>query len=437
MGRRGLYLSWLVFSGLLGGANAIAQVDPQTRTLGNIALVNGQWFNGTDFERKTFYSIDGRFSLTKPKRVDRTLDLNNLWIVPPFAEGHNHDIGQGTEAMQRAAVEKYLKAGVFYVLIAGNIPLTNEEKQRLKLNSPASVDAKFANGQLISHDGVTVSFAKSFLIPRGYAPGHTEESLRDLRYFEVDTDSELETKWPLILSFQPDFIKVILNYSDQHEHWKNDPAYHNQRGLDPKLVAAVVTKAKAVKLPTLAHTLNAHDFHIAVTSGVDIVVHFPVLLLRESKDKQEVCIPIDARDAQLAAQKNIAVVTTTALMFRAPPPPERKSVLDNCEQLQKEGLRLLHEAGVVIAIGSDVPSDSSVEEFNYLRSLNVFDNITLLKMWVENTPKMIFPNRKLGKLAEGYEASFLALEGNPLEDLDNVCKITMRFKQGKLLENNW
>jgi len=35
---------------------------------------------------------------------------------------------------------------------------------------------------------------------------------------------------------------------------------------------------------------------------------------------------------------------------------------------------------------------------------------------------------------EGYEASFLALEGNPIEDLRNLHRIKLRFKQGVLLE---
>ena len=52
-----------------------------------------------------------------------------------------------------------------------------------------------------------------------------------------------------------------------------------------------------------------------------------------------------------------------------------------------------------------------------------FPNRTLL-------PKTIFPERKIGHLAEGFEASFLVLEGNPLEEFDHVKDITMRFKQG-------
>ena len=44
-------------------------------------------------------SIDGRFTLKKPVRVDRVLNLSGTWIIPPFAEAHNHNIR--TEVKER------------------------------------------------------------------------------------------------------------------------------------------------------------------------------------------------------------------------------------------------------------------------------------------------------------------------------------------------
>jgi imidazolonepropionase-like amidohydrolase len=58
----------------------------------------------------------------------------------------------------------------------------------------------------------------------------------------------------------------------------------------------------------------------------------------------------------------------------------------------------------------------------------------LLKLWTEATVKTIFPDRKLGALREGYEASFLALDGNPIEDWQSVRRIKIRFKQGFVVE---
>ena len=85
---------------------------------------------------------------------------------------------------------------------------------------------------------------------------------------------------------------------------------------------------------------------------------------------------------------------------------------------------------MLLAVGSDNPADSSVLEADHLQSLGVLDDLTVLKMWTEATPKAIFPNRRIGSLREGYEASFLALEGSPLENWQNVRRIKVRFKQG-------
>ena len=48
----------------------------------------------------------------------------------------------------------------------------------------------------------------------------------------------------------------------------------------------------------------------------------------------------------------------------------------------------------------------------------------------EQTPRSIVPQRQIGFLREGYEASFLALDGNPPDDWGNIRRIKRRFKQG-------
>ena len=48
-------------------------------------------------------------------------------------------------------------------------------------------------------------------------------------------------------------------------------------------------------------------------------------------------------------------------------------------------------------------------------------------------PRSIFPERKIGRLEDGFEASFLVLEGDPLEDVANTQRIALRVKRGELL----
>lgn len=400
-----------------------SQNKPQTPGPANVALLNGQWFNGKSFEPRTGYSVNGRLTFKKPARVERTLDLAGTWIVPPFGEAHNHNLN-GIEEWDRKALKRYLADGVFYAKMQSNFPVSGELKDRLGLNRPDSLDVALAQGaSLTAAGGHPYLLAELIWLRQGYFNG-PKEALNGHRFFTIDSEAELEQKWPRILSQRPDFIKTTLWVSGEHEQRKNNKAYYGQYGLDPRLLPKIVAKAHARKLRVSTHVSNAADFHEAVAAGVDEIVHLPLTGLT----------PIAVADARLAAKRGITVITTCAIVRTLPPQVLPKSDLPQVLKTQLANLKLLREHGVRLAIGSDNVSDSSVKEVEYLQGLGVFDNLTLLKMWTETTAKTIFPQRKIGALREGYEASFLALEGNPLEDWQNVRKIKLRFKQGFLLE---
>jgi len=96
-----LFTSILLTLPALGG---LYQIKPQSQVPPNVALINGKWFNGKSFEARTVYSVNGQFTSKKPARVDRTLDLAGTYIVPPFGEAHNHNIGTGVEEWDKKAI---------------------------------------------------------------------------------------------------------------------------------------------------------------------------------------------------------------------------------------------------------------------------------------------------------------------------------------------
>jgi len=389
----------------------------------NVALVNGNWFNGRSFETRTMYSVKGLFTGNKPEQVDRTLDLAGSWIVPPYAEAHNHNIGTGVEAGETKAIGKYLADGVFYVKIQGNLPVTDEWKRHLALNRPDGLDVVFAQGSLTASGGHPIVLSE-MLLARGYYPGLSKEELKDNRYFTIDSEAELDRKLPLILGKQPDFIKTFLWFSDEFEKRKEDAAYLGLKGLNPRLLSKIVEKAHAAGLRVSTHVTNAADFHNALAAGVDEITHLPFL-------GPEL---ISSEDARLASKRRTTVISTASLINSLPSMILPHDAIPAIRKTQIANLKLLSESGAVLAVGSDNVTDSSVKEIEYLAGLNVFDNLSLFKMWTGTTAKAVFPTRKLGELREGFEASFLALEGNPIEDLHNARKIKLRFKQGWLLE---
>jgi len=88
---------------------------------------------------------------------------------------------------------------------------------------------------------------------------------------------------------------------------------------------------------------------------------------------------------------------------------------------------------VKLLVGSDQFRQTSLPEILLISSLKVFTNLELLKISCETTPQAIFPQRKIGFLRNGYEASFLVLDGNPLTSFEQIKNITLRFKQGYAL----
>jgi hypothetical protein len=386
-----------------------------------LEIRGGRWWDGRAFRERLGFSVGGRLSFRAPSRIDETLDLRGAYIVPPYADAHNHGIGTGSEDRDLAMIAAYLRAGVFYMQSQGNLPFGPADKERLRLNTPGGVDAIFAQGSITGPGGHPMGIIRDRLLPGGYFPGETLDTLRDRRFFEVASEAELRAKWPAIRAAQGDFIKFFLLNSDEHAARRDDPAFFGRRGLDPELAPLVVRLAHADGLRASAHVVNIADFRTALSAGVDIIAHLPAEAL------------LSAGDARRVAQRHVIVITTCAFLARnrRGSPAEARATIDR----QKANLTLLRDAGVHIAIGSDDPADPTPGEVEHLRRLGVFSNAELLAMWTEATPRAIFPGRRVGRLEEGYEASFLALNADPLVDLASAQNIRLRYKQGHLLQS--
>lgn len=384
-------------------------------------FVNGQWFDGKGFRRKKFYSVGGVLTDKRPHKIDETVDLQNGFVVPPFSEAHNHNIERDWNLKKQT--QTYLKDGIFYVKIPNSLR-NYSSGIKDKVNLPETIDVTFSAGGITASGGHPVKLYEEVLINNAYR-GASKEWFNDKAFYIVNNEADLEAKWPLIKATQPDFIKTYLLYSDEFEKRRDDAVYFGRRGLDPKLLPSIVARAHAENLRVTTHVETAADFHNAVAAGVDEINHLPGYNIPASQPVTR--YEISDENARLAARKGIFVVTTTVLTrLREKDPARLKLAQDN----QIRNLRLLHKHGVRLAVGSDNFAITSLAEAMNLYELKAFDNLTLLKIWCETTPQTIFPQRKLGLFRKGYEASFLVLGGNPLEDFAHVKSITMRFKQG-------
>ena len=379
--------------------------------LATVAYTNGHWFDGTKFVARTMYVRDGVF-VANPATIDQTVDLAGGWVVP-FGEAHNHNV-EGSRVEQVSA--QYLRDGIFYVENPNAMP---NDSARDKVNKPDTIDAIFATGSFTGTGGHPQD-----IVDRGIKRGNMTAAQGDgAFYFAVDSAADLERRWPAFIAFKPDIIKTYLLYSDQYAKRRDDPAKLYWRGLDPALLPLIVKKAHAAGIRVVTHIENAADFHNALVAGVDQIAHLPGFR-PEGNDVSgytngSFLIPDD--DARLAARRHVVVVTTAGGGISV----GRDVIIKN--------LQTLRRYNVSIAIGSDDYRNGVIPEVMALHGLGIFSNAELLRLWSEATDAAIFPGRKIGRLADGYEASFVVLGGDPIADFDNVRKITMAVKRGQAL----
>src|SRR6266545_2548500 len=134
-----------------------SQVASTTRV--NYELSGGWWFDGSAFARKRFYVVNGSFTEKKPKRVDDTIDLGDLYVVPPFGDAHTHAFDNPNDIEKVVAAN--LRDGIFYAL-----SLTNSIRGK---RSVAAFEQAEEHGRGVRGRGADRYFGPSHFVSRGHS----------------------------------------------------------------------------------------------------------------------------------------------------------------------------------------------------------------------------------------------------------------------------
>ncbi len=396
-----------------------------------IHFVNGQWFNGQSFIEGEFYSVNGVFTKKAPATIDTTVDLGHQYIIPPFGEAHNHS--PDAEEDIDVIIERYLSDGIFYIKNPNSIPYTTKQIAG-KINHPHSVDVVYANGGLTATGGYPTGLYAYMLttIYKKMIPRWTNKSMEGEAYYIINNKADVDKKWPFIMADKPGFLKVYLLYSEEYKLRKNDTLFNNKKGLDPKLIRYIVKKAKRAGLTVSCNAETPADVLHAARAGVNEINHLPGYQIRWEDGYSAEYYLLTPAIAKLMRKKKIHADATYSLCETEIITPDTTASRQQRE-VQIRNLLLLKKQNISVTVACDSYNLTSKKEIEYLQKLGVYTNAELLKMWCETTPLAIFPNRKIARLQEGYEASFLVLQNNPLENHKALFQIALRVKQGHLL----
>jgi len=397
---------------------------------------NANVWTGEGFARRTVHVVHGRFAEAGPAWVDSVIDARGKYLVPPFGDYHTHnfDIPTMVEAIDSA----FRAQGIFYAQDLANDPIARAENSAY-LQQSHTVDVASANGLLTSDYGHPIEGYERMALGIGWPRNDEqrrrvrESRLREGRtYHIVDSLQDVEPAMLRLMASQPDIVKVVLYHS---EGYAAGERIEENKGLRPQVLDSIQRIAARYERPIIAHIESIADLRTALGKGIRAFAHAPLYAYgndgRISPDYPR--LPDDAF-ADAAGEEVIVNPTLLRTLANVRYLPEDRrpdeSGLEIIKDFHRDLLRSLDQQGVRLVLGADSPRQTAMDEVLYYHDLGVFSNERLLQMLIDSGVA-IFPNRRIGKIAAGYEASFLLLAENPLENFEAVQVLDAAMKQGK------
>lgn len=418
----------------------------------DIALTGGEVWNGNEFaEANVFIAGDRFIDAEDPDLCHSVHDITGSFLAPPFAEGHSHNIEAGWSFDGLNAC--YLEEGVFYVLNPLNMPVPASEL-RPRLAEADTVDVAFAHGALTSYHGHPEAVYVISLAPILYGNAPREAFVGEA-FHTIETLSDVTEALDALEDQGADVVKLVLSNSEAHRsrsaylrdeaNWqaiidtvRDEGSTNDERmaalmntsvGLEPMLLPGIVDQIHERGLAAIAHVNTAHDFAVAVSAGVDTIVHTPGAYLGSGYTVETGTLTQSAID--LAAERGIGVVATASVRPSFTADADRAAL----HQLQRENIRRLLDAGVPVYIGTDRWQAMASEEVSYLIEIGAMTPREAFVAWT-STSQFIFPNRQIGHIAPGYEADLLIFPADPTTSIDAMTNIDQRMKGGSWITLN-
>jgi hypothetical protein len=406
----------LICTLLLTTAIAYAQT-PQPR----YELRNGYFFNGQDFDQKTWYVSGGMLTTKKPAVVDSVIDLENHWVIPAMGDLFSISVADNTLAMDQ--LNTYQSEGVQYLLIAGNTPEGREQVSQMAAANKKLPDMVFTNGTLTARGGYPVLDQEARA-----AKVYQQEDLQKRRdellgartmlgkgYWLFDTPADISSSWKKLQDQKPGALLVQLRQSGTA----------GSRGLSPAMAKAVAKQAKKSKLRVFYQIETLDDLRLALSLKPGGIIGLPGASWM-GKGSSEAFQLSDADIAALA-KRQVPVVPQFA-QIQGVEGVEMASI----KAFQAQTLKRLMDKGVQVCMGSGDPQRTFRNELNYWFQLGGLDSGKMLKVLCEHTPRAIYPDRKVGRIADGFEANLIVLTDNPLSNILKVRASSFKMKNGRL-----
>jgi imidazolonepropionase-like amidohydrolase len=359
-------------------------------------------------------------------RAAQTIDAQGRTLMPGFIDGHRH-IAQGdpTEWLaQRAApqMQEFLDAGFTTVLCAICPNQALELRQR--------IDSGAVKGPRL-YLATIIPLARA-----GGAGGGGRGGGRDGDPARFDTSRPPLRPTAAAASIPAaDTIKAVETVATRRYDYIKTAITVTPGGPETETLKLIINEGKKRNLPTITHAVTVIDALAAIDARPDVLVHTPHIGRLEE----------DAGAVRKIAAAGIPMTSTLAIFiphFGADNAPLFRDAMPFPWDTISSGgegpvnARLLWEAGLSYGYGTDTswpPKQSLADE---LRALSlVFSPRDISKILGQGAARSTLKEDQIGTLEAGKRADMVLIDGNPLNDVNDLLKVVTTIKDGRIVSD--
>jgi len=263
------------------------------------------------------------------------------------------------------------------------------------------------------------------------------------------------------LPYQPDFIKIWYIVG------ADGLAIEESARKNLPIVKAIIDEAHKNNLKVAVHATQRITAQLAVENGADFLVHSvddeilkPDFVQLMKKNKVVLCPTLivhggyvktfgqnlnfssyelkTAEPQQLGTLLDVKHLSDTLLVdgYKAQGNSKQMSAgLKVSDSISMANLKLLSDAGVIIATGTDAGNIGTLHVSSYQKELQAMkasgmSNWQILVASTLNGAKILDKENEFGSIAAGKKANLILLDASPIDDLENLTKIDKVINNG-------
>ena len=330
---------------------------------------------------------------------DSLIDLSGKYIIPGMVNAHVHV----------SSVEQMKEGPAVGILTLLNMH-TGEEDRELEWKTKYKDSAGFSTLYGAGHAATVPG-------------GHPNQFSPDME--TIDENLSIQDWVDHRIKNNVDYIKVVRD----HHEWMGSPALPS---LDYDQIRELIEYSHQKGMKVVIHANSIKDMMEIGQFSPDGFVHMP--------DYKE-DLPVPENFYTWLAGKEIFVVPTAGFSLKSmdnAPPFIRDWVTSHLlDSSQRAGIiKKMHETGVLIVAGTDAQEGQMDFGGDYFLELKLYktaglSNIEILRTATGNAAKAF--DLPIGQISVGSKASFVILNENPIEDIENLKTVYQVWKNGRTI----